>query len=140
MIIEFEVPFPPTLNHAWRRVGNHTVLAKAQREYRQRVLREMATTAWHDDDAPLTALALPLLDRLAVALRFFPPDQRRRDLDNLPKAVLDALTHAGLWRDDEQIDCLMLSRSEASPGNPRVVVRVWRYLSPEPYLLFSEAA
>ncbi len=28
---------------------------------------------------------------------------RKRDLDNLPKAVFDALTSAGFWLDDGQI-------------------------------------
>ncbi|WP_317472009.1 RusA family crossover junction endodeoxyribonuclease, partial [Cronobacter sakazakii] len=29
---------------------------------------------------------------------------RKRDLDNLPKAVFDALTSAGFWLDDGQVD------------------------------------
>ena len=34
------------------------------------------------------------------------PDKRVRDLDNLLKAPLDALTRAGFWVDDSQIaDC-----------------------------------
>lgn len=31
------------------------------------------------------------------------PDRRRRDLDNLQKAVFDALTKAGFWLDDSQV-------------------------------------
>ena len=138
-MIEFDLPFPPTLNHAWRRVGAKTVLAKAQREYRQRVQRALPWQELHDDAAPLAALALPLTGRLAVALRFYEPNRLKRDLDNLPKAALDALTHAGLWGDDSQIDCLMLARAGVSQERPRVVVRVWRYAPSELDLLMEAA-
>ena len=32
----------------------------------------------------------------------YPPDARRRDIDNYNKALCDALTHAGVWEDDSQ--------------------------------------
>jgi crossover junction endodeoxyribonuclease RusA len=60
--------------------------------------------------------------RLSVALYAYPPDKRRRDLDNLPKAVLDALTHAGVWADDEQIDSLSIQRCEQRKGGLLKVV------------------
>lgn len=43
-----------------------------------------------------------------VMLEYLPPDRRRRDIDNGCKAVFDALTHAGVWKDDSQVK-LMLS-------------------------------
>jgi crossover junction endodeoxyribonuclease RusA len=43
----------------------------------------------------------------------FPPDHRRRDLDNIQKPVLDALEHAGVYEDDSQIDLLITRRREA---------------------------
>lgn len=45
-----------------------------------------------------------------MMLDVFPPDRRRRDLDNIQKAVLDALQHANLYRDDNQIDFLLTQR------------------------------
>lgn len=140
-MIEFELPFPPTVNHAWRRVGNRTVLAKPQREYRLAVAGALAGGELQDVDEPLATLEFPLAGRLAVALRFVEPNRLRRDLDNLPKAILDALTHVGLWRDDSQIDCLMLNRLHVNPDRPRVMVRVWRYAPNELDLpLLMEAA
>jgi len=49
-------------------------------------------------------------DRVAVRIMIYVPDRRRRDLDNLPKSVLGALTHAGVWGDDYQVDELRLIR------------------------------
>ena len=45
----------------------------------------------------------PLDGDIAMTMELYPPDRRRRDVDNYSKAVLDALTHARLWRDDSQI-------------------------------------
>lgn len=45
----------------------------------------------------------------------FPPDRRRRDLDNLQKPVLDVLQHAGVYEDDSQIDLLITRRREVVP-------------------------
>jgi len=52
----------------------------------------------------------PHVGRLAVDIYVNPPDKRKRDLDNIPKALLDALTHAGIWEDDSQIDQLTITR------------------------------
>ncbi len=41
----------------------------------------------------------------------------RPDLDNLGKAVMDALSKAKWWRDDAQVACLVMTkRWDASPG------------------------
>jgi crossover junction endodeoxyribonuclease RusA len=41
---------------------------------------------------------------------FYPPDRRKRDLDNHLKALLDSCTLSGLWEDDSLIDQLTLYR------------------------------
>jgi len=46
----------------------------------------------------------------------FPPDRRRRDLDNIQKPVLDALEHAGVYEDDSQVDLLITRRGPVSDG------------------------
>lgn len=44
------------------------------------------------------------------------PDKRKRDLDNVAKATLDALQHAGLYDDDSQIDELRIVRGNKVDG------------------------
>jgi crossover junction endodeoxyribonuclease RusA len=51
----------------------------------------------------------------------FPPDRRRRDLDNLQKPLLDALQHAGVYEDDSQVDLLLSRRRERRDGGQVVV-------------------
>ena len=104
------------------------MLSREQRQYRATVTAELREWRLADDKEPLADMALPLTERLAVALRFHAPTHGGYDLDNRPKALLDALTHAGLWEDDGLIDCLMLYRAAPAPGDPGVVVRIWRYV------------
>lgn len=108
MILHLTLPWPPTANMYWRHptrgplAGRHLISAEG-RAYRKAVKRS------------LVALK-PFGGRLHVAIHAYPPDSRRRDLDNLTKGLLDALTHAGVWTDDEQIDHLEIIRHEVAPG------------------------
>jgi crossover junction endodeoxyribonuclease RusA len=35
-----------------------------------------------------------------VEILLYPPDNRRRDIDNYTKGLFDALTHARVWEDE----------------------------------------
>lgn len=60
---------------------------------------------------------------LAVSIVAHAPDGRRRDLDNLLKAPLDALTHAGAWEDDSQISDLRIMWGKPSrPGHLEITI------------------
>lgn len=61
--------------------------------------------------------------RLKVALWLTMPDNRRRDIDNAPKSLLDALTAARVWGDDEQVDELCIYRRGVAPPG-FVIVRI----------------
>jgi len=49
-------------------------------------------------------------------------DKRKRDVDNVCKPLLDALQHAGAFKDDSQVDKLYLERREIIPGGKCEVV------------------
>jgi len=62
-------------------------------------------------------LKKPLQNKLKVEITAYMPDKRRRDLDNILKALLDALTGAGIWEeDDSQVDEMCVKHGEVRVG------------------------
>lgn len=112
-MIELTLPWPPSVNAIWRRVGAKTLLSAEGRSYRKAVADQVLIQRG--------AGKLGAADRLAVAIELYPPDRRRRDVDNAAKAPLDALTHAGVWDDDSQIDKLLILRRLPVAGGQIVV-------------------
>lgn len=103
--MELSLPLPPSANHYYRRVGRATLISRAGREYRDGV------------KAALRAMGAPsVTGRLTVLVTVFPPDRRRRDLDNLLKCLLDSLQHGGLYRDDSMIDRIDIRRGPCTRG------------------------
>lgn len=83
------LPYPPTVNHYWGRKGNRYYIKAAGKAYR---LDVQAIALEHRLRAPD--------GHLAIEVHAYPPDKRARDLDNLWKALLDSLVHAGVIRSD----------------------------------------
>lgn len=110
--LTIELPYPPSVNHYWRRVGARTLISREGRRFRRSVCARLAVRT-----------AQPLRGRVAVHVTAHPPDRRRRDLDNAMKALLDALAHGGVYEDDGQIDRIEIERGEVAPGG-KVVVRI----------------
>lgn len=109
-MIILHLPWPPSLNHYYRHVGARVLISRAGRHYREQVVQRFRDTSRQR-----------LRGRLDVGILAFPPDRRRRDLDNAQKAMLDALQHAGLYADDSQIDHLEITRCEHIPHGHLVV-------------------
>lgn len=111
-MIDLTLPWPPSTNSIWRNVAGRTLLSRKGRQYRKDVASAVAEQ--HQGQ--------PLAGRLAVSVTLLPPDRRKRDIDNHGgKALLDALTHAGVWVDDEQIDRLTIVRGERERGGLALV-------------------
>lgn len=60
--------------------------------------------------------------KLKVVIQAYRPDNRKRDLDNLLKATLDALTKAGVWADDGLIVDLRIFWSPDMGGKLNVEI------------------
>lgn len=116
------LPWPPSVNHYYRRTRGGMTIGAEGLAYRRTVA---STVMVHRAKANAggAPLSIPYAGRLGVTIEAFPPDRRARDLDNLNKALLDALTHAGVWVDDEQIDALRtFRRGVEAPGRVHVHV------------------
>lgn len=106
--IGINLEWPPSANTYWRRNGGRYFISNKGQNYRQHVLQ--------------TCLSLGLAksfsenDRLRLSVLAFPPDKRRRDLDNLFKSILDSLQWAKVFNDDSQIDELSIKRMTGTEG------------------------
>ena len=113
-MITISLPWPPSVNRIWRRVGNKTILSAEGREFRKTVQGICAING---------ISGKRMAGRLSVCITANPPDRRKRDIDNLQKAPLDALTHAAVWEDDSQIDELLIRRdSIVSGGSIKITI------------------
>jgi crossover junction endodeoxyribonuclease RusA len=99
------LPFPPSVNHYWRRAGKNTIVSEEGKRFRRTV-----------EQVCFLAGVKSIDGRLAILIQVYPPDRRRRDLDNLLKALLDALQHGGAYEDDSQIDVLTVKRQRIVKG------------------------
>lgn len=109
-MIRLELPYPPSINHAFSMTRGRPVLTQETRAYRQRVRKLVRGSGMPT-----------LLGPLAVRLELFPPDDRRRDCDNAQKSLLDALQQAGAFVDDSQIVWLLTIKTVPLSGGKVIV-------------------
>lgn len=105
---QYTLPWPPTVNHYRLPVRGRLITSKAGREYLQAALVAIKQQG-----------GTKLGGRLAITIWLTVPDRRKRDVDNVLKPILDALTSGGAYEDDSQIDRLMVGR--AGVGKPGLV-------------------
>jgi Holliday junction resolvase RusA-like endonuclease len=111
-MIEIDLPFPPSVNHYYRRVGHRTLISREGRRFRERVCAILASIGVGGLRGPLR-----------MEIEIYPPDRQRRDIDNLQKSLLDALQHGGLYADDSQIKKLNIEMCGCVRGG-RTLVRL----------------
>lgn len=122
MSVEFcyQLPWPPSVNRLYKRITGK----RGKSGRRSNVALSDEAAAYYQEIQWTIGKGQPALNgRLKVRIDVYPPDKTRRDLDNLAKVTLDSLTHAGIWKDDEQIDHLTIVRKSVEK-NGRVLVTV----------------
>jgi crossover junction endodeoxyribonuclease RusA len=86
--LEVKLPWPPSVNHYWKARGGRRFISPTAK-------------AWLDEAILLLRATRVRFDGpVRVSMFLSPPDRRRRDGDNLEKAVMDALVKAGVIQDD----------------------------------------
>lgn len=96
-MIKLRLPFPPSINHYWllRKGGGRFITPKGKlfrtAVYAQVLMNVKRRQAFVNGEV------------VTVKMSIVPPDNRRRDMDNIFKALFDALTYSQIWKDDSQI-------------------------------------
>ena len=104
--IIIRLPWPPTVNSYYSHTPRGVYLSRKGRLYRGLVLEAIKEQG----------MSLGILDHMYVEVTLYPPDRRKRDLDNYMKGLLDACSHADVWEDDSLIDQLEIRRGEVVRG------------------------
>lgn len=113
MHYEIYLPFPPSVNNYYVKTKRGVFISMKGKKYRQAV--EQAVNEQLPD--------INITDRMLVEVVLYPPDRRKRDVDNYNKSLLDALTQCELWEDDVLIDQLFNYRGETTKSGS-VFVRI----------------
>lgn len=106
------LPWPPSANNYWRRNGGRYFISPNGIAF-----RKLTINACNLKETYFVKSCRLRLDVVA-----FPPDRRRRDLDNLGKCIMDSLQHAQVYEDDSQIDWLTFQRRPELLGKVNIVV------------------
>jgi crossover junction endodeoxyribonuclease RusA len=110
-LLRFEMPYPPSVNHYYLPTSTGVILGLKGKKYRRDVILLLSKYKNLCGDK-----------RLNITINVFPPDKRKRDIDNILKCTLDTLQHAKVFNDDSQIDMLTVIRRENVLGGS---LQVW---------------
>lgn len=107
MKIDLFIPFPPSINSFYIKTRNGVFISKKGAAFQSSGILTI--------QAQLGAFE-PLGEPLCMKVVVYPPDKRKRDLDNYMKPLLDTLTKAGVWLDDSLVDQLLIYRGVVVPS------------------------
>ena len=105
--VEIEMPWPPSINGYWRTFRNRQIISKRGREYRKKAVEHIKEIGLFNKK---------ISGAVQVTMVLNPPTLRKYDVDNFNKALFDALSHAGFWLDDEQVNHLQIVKGEKVKG------------------------
>lgn len=113
---EFELAYPPSVNHYYRRTRRGVHRTAAANAFRADCLSRIWKDGTPGDD---------FHGPCRLTIESFPPDRQRRDVDNILKATLDALQLARVLRDDTDVcELTVIRRPPVESG--KMLVRIER--------------
>jgi len=107
--MKLELPYPPSINHYYFTARNGMRLIGAKGK------------VYRDEVFYLCKGKGRVGGKVKVVLEVYPPDKRKRDLDNVEKGLLDSLVYANVIDDDFDIDDKHTIRREKVKGGKIVV-------------------
>lgn len=113
--IELELPVAVSENAYRRYVPGcmHPVISSAGRKFHELVRHRFAESGQRK-----------ISGAVEVWLDFYPPDRRKRDLDNQFKCLFDSLVRAGCIDDDSQIQVIHAFKREVVDGGGMNYIRI----------------
>ena len=129
-MIELHTEIPPTINSYYVKTRNGIFISQKGKEFRKKVIEESIIQSCR---------GICLTNRIHLSLFFFFPDHRRRDIDNYVKPLLDAITHAEIWKDDSQVDIINIYRANPrTPSSSKTIIYI-KEMSHPPFITESIA-
>lgn len=127
--VKLELPWPPSVNH-YKIVGKIGITKKGK-IYQKRINSPKTNLfyleVWAMIKSRMSKEGFNSFDSETISLQvyidLYPPDNRRRDIDNSIKVLLDSLVRGGLIQDDSQISRLNVQRMGIIPDG-KVLVKV----------------
>jgi crossover junction endodeoxyribonuclease RusA len=116
--LRVKLRWPPSVNGYWRSVRRGNGVAQIISEDGRAFRSSVALTF------QLAGAKVKFHGPVAVEIVLHRADRRRFDVDNYAKAILDGLTHAGVWRDDSQVDELTIRRGAKVEGDAHALVSI----------------
>jgi crossover junction endodeoxyribonuclease RusA len=113
-MIELILPWPPSVN-SYKKVGR-LITTKNGKLYQTRVntqeTKEFYYYVWLKIRSlkATTRMEMPIGATISMEVYANPPDDKKRDIDNILKALCDSLVKGGLLQDDSQISRLFIER------------------------------
>jgi len=109
---EIELPWPPSVNHYKVIRKGKMILAQKVRDY------------FTECRFCVNSMYGKNLDSLLeITIELYPPDLRRRDIDNCIKPILDGMTYSKVWLDDSQIKAMHVYMKEKIKGG-KVILKI----------------
>lgn len=115
MIFEMYTAYPPSVNNYYVKTQRGVFISHKGRKFRDQFLADS-----HDQLAGMEKIT----QRVRLEIVMFVPDNRKRDQDNILKAIQDSMMHAGLIEDDSLIDQTFVYRGEKVAPNGLLYIRV----------------
>ena len=107
---------PPSLNSAYKKFKNRIVLSKDSKDFKQ-LLADNVSDNFR-----------PLQGHIKLTVVFMFADNRKRDIDNYLKVLIDAMKNI-IFEDDDQIYKLDITK-HIGCGQARTVIHISEYQKP----------